>query len=94
MATIIARRIKCVGPQPSNNDNRMTIEYFYNGSWVTYKVNQSTLNNFHSEAEIKTAAENFLGYTLDNVWFHLNRNGTWAIAIGTKPIVWPEDDTK
>jgi len=92
MAIIIARRVKCVGPQPSNNNNRITLEYFYNGSWVTYTVNQSTLNKYNTAEELKTAAETFLGYTLDNVWFHLNRDGTWAVAIGEEPIVWPEEE--
>ncbi len=35
--------------------------------------------------------QNF-GYTLTDVWFHVNRNGTWAVATGQEPAIWPEDE--
>lgn len=82
-------RLKCVGPQPSDNDNRITIEYHD----VVYSVNQRFLKRYQTTADLLAALTKFLGYEPDDVFPHINRDGTWAIAIGTKPpAVWPEDD--
>lgn len=89
-------RIACRKPQPSDNDNRITL------TWVgpddierTYAVNQRTLNRYTTADELKatldTWTQNNFGYVLNDVWFHLNRDGTWVIATGTPPNVWPED---
>lgn len=91
------KRIASLKPQPSNNDNRIIL------SWIgpdlierTYSVNQQILNNFETEEELKAAVDNFtqqnFGYVLDDVWFHLNRDGTWAVATGQLPNIWPEDE--
>lgn len=89
--------IRSLKPQPSDNDNRILI------AWIgpdeiarEYAVNQRTLKRFNSEAELKAALDDWttknFGYTLDDVWFHLNDDSTWAIATGANPPpIWPED---
>lgn len=90
------KRITCLKPQPSDNANRITL------AWIgpdaverTYSVNQRTLKRYTAAAEIKAALDDWttrsFGYVLNEVWFHKNRDGTWAIATGVLPAVWPED---
>lgn len=93
----IYRRIKCAKPQPNNNNNRVTV------TWIgpdaverTYTVNERILNRYATAAAAKTALDTFtqanFGYVLNDIWFHINRNGRWAIATGANPpSVWPED---
>lgn len=89
-------RIMCLGVQPNDNDNRIYL------SWIgpddvlrEYSVRQNILNNYDTEEELKAAVDLFtsynFGYTLDDVFFHLNRDGTWAIATGEEPDMWAED---
>lgn len=91
------RRIASLKPQLSDNDNRIIL------TWIgpdaverTYTVNQRTLNRYTTEAELKAAIDKFtqqnFGYILTDIWYHKNRDGTWAIATGTLPPGgWPED---
>lgn len=63
----------------------------------TYAVNQRTLNGYATAEELKAALDDWtqksFGYVLTDIWFHLNRSGTWAIATGIDPpIIWPEDN--
>lgn len=89
-------RIASLKPQPHGNDNRMIFV------WIgpdliqrEYFVNQNTLNNFTTEAQIKAALDNWtqnnFGYVLNDIWFHRNDDGTWAVATGREPLTWPED---
>ena len=93
----IYKRIACLKVQPSDNANKITM------TWTgpdaiqrTYAVNQRTLKKYTSATELKTAldtwTQNSFGYVLSDVYFHLNRDGTWAIATGQVPDVWPEDE--
>ena len=94
------KRIACLAPQASDNDNRVTL------TWTgpdaierTYAVNQRSLKRFATAEELRAAADKFtstnFGYVLTDVWYHLNRSGTWAIATGaTPPGVWPEDEAQ
>jgi hypothetical protein len=41
---------------------------------------------------IKAALEEKFGVTLD-IFIHINRDGSVAIAIGAEPAVWPEDES-
>lgn len=34
------------------------------------------------------------GMPLPRVWFHVNRDGSIAIATGRYPVIWPEDDLR
>ena len=87
------RRIASLKPQPSDNDNRIIIEW----DGVIYTVNQRTLKRYATAEELKAALDTWtqhnLGYVITDIWFHLNRDGTWAVATGqTSPEVWPEDE--
>lgn len=83
------QRIKCSRVQPSDNDNRITITLL---DGTSYAVNQRSLNRFATGDELKAALEKFLGYAVPDIWFHKNRSGTWAIATGEFPNIWPEDE--
>jgi hypothetical protein len=83
------RRIQSLKVQPSDNANRIT-GVLADGR--TYSVNQRVLNRFKDAAEIKAAIEKFLNEPVA-IWFHKNRDSTWAVATGTEPAVWPEDET-
>ncbi len=84
-------RVACLRPQPSDNDNRIIVEWEGN----SYAVNQRTLNRYANGDELKAALDKWtqlnLGYVIPDVWFHKNRDGTWAIATGEAPMIWPED---
>ena len=87
------RRIASLKPQPSDNDNRIVIEWEGN----TYSINQRILNRYASAEELKAALDKWtqqnLGYVIPDIWFHLNRDGAWAIATGAAPPdIWPEDE--
>lgn len=94
----IYKRIASLKPQSTDDMNRMVIV------WVgpdniqrEYFINQRTLNRYTTEQELKANLDNFtqksFGYILNDVYFHRNRDGTWAIAIGIDPPpVWPEDE--
>jgi hypothetical protein len=66
-------------------------------AWQSYAVNQRTLSRYTTAEELKAALDSWTfktwGYTINDVWFHINRDGTWAMATGpTPPAVWPEDE--
>lgn len=93
----IFKRIACLKPQPSDNNNRVIL------TWIgpdlverTYAVNQRILKRYATAEEAKAALDKFtqqnFGYTLPDVWFHINRDGRWAIATGVLPALWPEDE--
>lgn len=90
------KRIACLKPQPSDNDNRITVIWVGpDGIERIYTVNQRTLKRYATADEIKAALDDWtsksFGYVMDDIWFHKNRDGTWAIATGQIPDVWPED---
>ena len=90
-------RIASLKPQLSDNDNRMILVWIGPDSIQReYAINQRTLKGFSTAEEIKAALDDWttksFGYTLNDVWFHKNRDGTWAIAVGINPPgIWPED---
>lgn len=90
--------IASLKPQLSDNDNRMIFVWIGpDGVQRTYAVNQRTLKNYTSAEQLKAALDSWtqksFGYTLTDIWFHLNRDGTWAAATGANPpAVWPEDE--
>lgn len=90
-------RIRCVGQRASDNDNRITVTWTGPDDILReYTVNQRSLNRIDDDQEAKAALDQFtshnFGYTLDDIWLHKNRDGTWAIATGAVPDVWPEDE--
>lgn len=92
------KRIAALTPQPSDNDNRIICVWTGpDGIERTYAVNQRTLKRYTTADALKAALDDWtqksFGYTLNDIWFHLNRDGTWAAATGaTPPAVWPEDE--
>ena len=97
----VFRRVASLKPGLPN-DNRIIFEWQHPsgplvGQWASYFINQQTLSGYSTAEELKAALDfwtnaNF-GYVFDDVWFHLNDDGTWAIATGQEPTVWPEDET-
>lgn len=91
------QQVKCVRAQVSDNANRITVTWVGpDGVTRTYAVNQRTLNGFSTEADAKGALDTWtqknFGYVLNDVFLHKNRDGSWAIATGQEPAVWPEDE--
>lgn len=86
------KRIMSLKPQASDNANRITVEWGGN----SYSIKQSILKHFTTALELKTALDNWtqanLGYVINDIFFHRNRDGTWAVATGEEPQVWPEDE--
>ena len=60
-----------------------------------YAVNQTTLNKYTTPEELKDALDKWtmvnLGYVIEDIWFHINDDGTWAIGTGVDTVAWPED---
>jgi len=85
--------IKSVKPQTGGNSNRITVTL---ATGQSYTVNQTTLNKYSTAEELKAALDKWiqtnLGYVINDIWFHKNRDDTWAIATGQEPLVWPEDE--
>lgn len=91
------KRIKCFHTQPSDNDNRITLVWIgSDGIEREYAVNQRTLKRYATADELKAALDSWTqktwGYVINDVWFHINRNGAWVIATGQEPVIWPEDE--
>jgi hypothetical protein len=85
------RRIKTVKTPATGNANQLTIEL---ADGRTYALTRAQLSQFVTAAALKTAIVTALGSPLPDLWCHRNRNGTWAIATGQEPEIWPEDDEK
>lgn len=94
----IFKRIACLKVQPSDNDNRITLEWQGpDGIWRSYAVNQRTLKRYQTPQQLKDALDDWtqknFGYVISDVFFHLNDDGVnWAVATGQEPAVWPEDE--
>ena len=81
------RRIRSLKPKLGTL-TRITVEI----GGKSFSVNQNTLRLFKTGEQAKAALEQFLGYPIPDIWFHINRDGTWAVATGANPPeVWPED---
>lgn len=91
------RRLAFLKEQQNGQSNRLIIEFYeyVSAQWVTYTMNQQTLNKYNTAEELKAALDDWMmktyGYTMNDVWFHLNRDGSWAVAVGIVPDIWPED---
>lgn len=85
-------RIMCLKPLPDDNSNRITVDW----EGKSYSINQSQLKKFNSGEEIKSALDLWtqrnLGYIIENIFFHKNRDGTWEVATGEEPTIWWEDE--
>lgn len=96
---IAYNRLACLKPQLTDSKDRIII------AWMgpdkiqrTYTISQRIFDRFATSTAIKDTLDkwttNNLGYVMDDVWFHLNRNGRWAMATGKEPpVIWPEDET-
>lgn len=95
----VYRRVAALKPLTSDNANRIILVWIGpDAVQREYAVNQRTLNRYVTAAELKAALDSWtgksFGYVLNDIWFHKNRSGTWAVATGlTPPLVWPEDAT-
>ena len=98
----VFRRLAALKVQSNPQSNRIIITWKHPsgpsvGEWVTYFVNENTLKKYDTPEELKAALDLFTannwGYTIDDVWFHLNDDGVaWAMATGQEPTIWPEDE--
>lgn len=74
-------------PPQAGGANQVTIVL---GDGREFKVNKNQLAQLDTEKKIQAAIEAFFG-PLSDIWVHKNRDGTWAIATGQEPNMWPED---
>ena len=61
------------------------------GGLTLVEIRHTDLTALNSVAKLLAAAELQAGHSLDDVFFHINRDGTIALAVGRQPKVWPED---
>jgi ribosomal protein L9 len=71
---------------PENTETEIEIELADEVTEIKYKAYGS-----QTEEQIKAALEAIYGGPIDDLWVHLNDNGSIAIATGAEPSVWPED---
>ena len=60
------------------------------------EIEHDALSLFNTEAKLKAEIEGqaaIFNVQLPKLFFHINRDGSVALAIGAAPDVWPEDDT-
>lgn len=55
------------------------------------EISQAALGTLETPAAILAEAERQAGRTL-GIFFHVNRDGSVALATGREPEVWPEDE--
>ena len=81
-------RIASFKPQPTGTSIRMIVEW----EGHSYSINQNKLNQYNTAEEIKADLDAWTmysyGYVINDIWFHKNADGTWAIATGAEPIFW------
>lgn len=82
------KRIKSVKSQGNPQADRIIVGLTNEEPWT---IKENALKKFDNGDELKAALDLFLGYVIDDIWFHLNRDDTWAIATGQEPLIWPED---
>ena len=58
----------------------------------TITITHSELTTHDTAEKLKAEAERQANATLGEVFFHFNRDGTVAVALGREPTIWPEDD--
>ncbi len=56
------------------------------------KLSDADLKTHNTIAKMKTELTRQKGKVLGNVFFHKNRDGSFAIATGAAPDIWPEDE--
>lgn len=56
------------------------------------ELRKAGLARFNTKAKLESEAKRQLGQQkLQGIFFHINRNGSIAIATGAEPDIWPED---
>ena len=56
------------------------------------RITIGDLSSYDTAAALKAEAERQAGGSLDDLYFHVNRDGSVVIATGSAPAVWPEDE--
>ena len=56
------------------------------------EIGHADLATHNTPAKLRIEDERQVKYSLTNVYFHLNRDGSIAVAAGVAPKVWPEDE--
>ena len=85
------KRIASLKPKEFDDSNCIIVELADN---KTYSLNKSSLDAYSTTADLKTAMEASVGNKIADIFFHKNRDGSYAIATGREPKVWPEDEEK
>jgi len=66
---------------------------FTDGSKVSVNKAQLVGGQFNTDAKLNNYTKTLLSNkTTTPVYIHRNRSGTFAIALGEPPAVWPEDE--
>lgn len=58
----------------------------------TASIDHDDLAIHDTPAKLKAEVEGQLGQELPGLFFHINRDGSVAMAIGAEPPIWPEDE--
>jgi len=56
------------------------------------RINLEDLVTFDTAEKLRSEAGRQLGRTVADLHFHINRDGSVAVAYGVEPVVWPEDE--
>ena len=84
------RRIKTVKHPRTALEAQIIIEL---ADGKNYTASKAALDTLATPTAVKAEAEKALG-KLDDLFIHKNRDGSWAVATGAAPAVWPEDEPK
>lgn len=84
------KRIKNVARPLTSQTTQMIVEL---ANAKRFTASEATLITLATPAAVKTEAEKIIGKTTD-LFIHKNRDGSWAVATGEEPRVWPEDEPK
>jgi len=84
------RRIKTVRHPRTAQEAQIIIE---TADGKVFQPSKAALDTLATPTAVKAEAEKALG-KLDDLFIHKNRDGSWAVATGAAPAVWPEDEPK
>ncbi len=74
------------GVDPADTETEIEVVL---GDWTEIKIK---VKGDETETEIKDAIEAAGGLMLDDLFVHVNRDGSVAVATGAVPDIWPEDE--
>ena len=73
-----------------DEDNAVCLQI--NGGTICVTNDDVSMFSLNTNVKLKTFVEKILGKSED-IYFHINRDGSIAVATGSEPELYPEDET-